>query len=51
MSQHQIKPADKKNKNLKHNFTTECFSKCIKWKLNITLNSSKIYTGLVKIKF
>jgi hypothetical protein len=32
-----------------HKLSAECFTKCAKWKLNVTLKANKTSTGLVSI--
>lgn len=38
---------ENKKKEGKHKFHQECLTKCIKWKLNVTLSHNKNSSGLV----
>jgi hypothetical protein len=38
---------DTKKKDGKHKLTQECLTKCIKWKLNVTLSHNKNSSGIV----
>jgi len=38
---------EKNKKDSKHKFTYECLTKCVKWKLNVTLSYNKSSSGLV----
>ncbi len=38
---------DKGKKENKHKLTYECLTKCLKWKLNVTLSYNKASSGLV----
>lgn len=42
------KKSDSSSTQMDHKLTQECFTKCAKWKLNLTMTLNKTSSGLVK---